>query len=69
MKTSKGPLNWTTSISANQTVTECQSILARAGASSVAVHFETGQPAGLSFAPKTPHGSRTFTLPVNIAGI
>lgn len=65
----KGPLNYTTSIPVHQTVAECQSILARAGASSASVHFEDGQPAGLSFSLKTPHGPRNFTLPVNVDGM
>jgi hypothetical protein len=65
----KGPLNWTTTIPVHQTMGECQSMLARAGASSVSVHFEDGDPAGLSFSLKTPHGVRNFTLPVNVDGI
>ena len=67
--TGKGPLNWTTTIPVHQTVAECQSILAQAGASSASVHFDGGQPAGLSFSLKTPHGQRNFTLPVNIEGV
>lgn len=63
---SSRPLNYTTTIPVHQTVVECQSILASAGASSVAVHFEDGRPAGLSFTLKTPHGMRAFTLPVDI---
>lgn len=63
------PLNYTTTIQVHQTVSECQSILAAAGASSAAVHFEDGQPCGLSFSLKTPHGVRAFTLPVNIDGM
>jgi hypothetical protein len=63
------PLNYTTRIPVHQTVIECQSILAAAGASSAAVHFEDGQPAGLSFSLATPHGTRAFTLPVNIDGV
>lgn len=63
------PLNYTTDIPAGQTVGECQSILGAAGASSVAVHFEEGQPCGLSFALRTPHGRRNFTLPVNVTGM
>jgi hypothetical protein len=62
------PLNYTTAIPVHQTVTECQSLLAAAGASSVSVHFEDGQPSGLSFSLKTPHGPRDFTLPVNADG-
>ena len=63
------PLNYSTKIPVHQTVTECQSILAAAGAASVAVHFENGDPAGLSFTLKTPHGMRSFTLPVNLDGM
>lgn len=60
------PLNYSTTIPAAQTVGECQSILAAAGAASVAVHYENGQPSGLSFTLKTPHGTRAFTLPVDL---
>jgi hypothetical protein len=60
------PLNYSTTIPAGQTVSECQSILAAAGADSVAVHFEAGRPSGLSFTLKTPHGVREFTLPVDV---
>jgi len=63
------PLNYTTTISVTQTVGECQSILAAAGAASVAVHYEGGQPSGLSFTLKTPHGTRAFTLPVDLNGM
>lgn len=63
------PLNYTTAIPVHQTVTECQSILARAGASSASLHFDDGQPVGLSFSLKTPHGIRDFMLPVNIDGM
>ena len=63
------PLNYTTAIPVTRTIVECQSILASAGASSVAIHFEDGQPGGLSFSLKTPHGVRAFTLPVNVDGV
>jgi len=63
------PLNYTTTIAASRTAGECQSILAAAGAASVATHFEGGQPSGLSFTLKTPHGVRAFTLPVNVEGV
>jgi hypothetical protein len=65
----KGPLNYTTTIPAAKTVAECQAMLAAAGAASVAVHYEDREPAGLSFQLNTPHGTRAFTLPVNIAGV
>jgi hypothetical protein len=60
------PLNYTTAIPVAQTAGECQAILAAAGASSVVVHYEGGQPSGLSFTLKTPHGTRAFTLPVDL---
>ena len=63
------PLNYTTAVPVHQSAAECQSILAAAGAASVAVHFEDGQPAGLSFTLKTPHGTRAFTLPVDLSGM
>lgn len=63
------PLNFTTKIAAAQTVGECTAVLAQAGASSVATHFEDGRPRGLSFAMQTPHGKRNFTLPVDVAAM
>lgn len=65
----KPPLNYTTKIPANRSVAECQALLAEAGASAVAVMYETRQPAGLSFRIAGPAGPQDFTLPVNIAGI
>lgn len=66
---SSRPLNYTTTVPVHQTVAECQSILAAAGASTVSVEFEDGQAAGLSFTLKTPHGPRHFTLPVDVAAM
>ena len=63
------PLNYSTAIPASKTAGECQQLLAEAGASSVAVHYEAKEPAGLSFRLDTPHGPRAFTLPVNVAGV
>ena len=62
-------MNYTTTIPAERTVGECQRIHGRAGAAAVAVHFEDGEAAGLSFRLDTPHGRRDFTLPVNIIGM
>ena len=69
MADTKRPLNYTTTIPAAQTVGECQSILAKAGASSVALEYSGGEPRGLSFRLDTPHGRRDFTLPVNVDGM
>jgi hypothetical protein len=63
------PLNYTTKITAAQSVGECQALLARSGASAVAVEYDAGEPVGLSFRLDTPHGRRDFTLPVNIDGM
>ena len=63
------PLNYTTTIPVAQTAGECQQILAAAGAASVAVHYEEGHASGLSFTLKTPHGTRAFTLPVDLGGM
>jgi hypothetical protein len=62
------PLNYSTTVSAAKTAAECQALLAEAGAASVAVHYEDKEPAGLSFTLKTPHGTRAFSLPVDVAG-
>lgn len=69
MTDTKRPMNYTTTIPAERTAGECQHLLGRSGASAVAVHFEEGEPAGLSFRLDTPHGRRDFTLPVNIGGM
>lgn len=62
-------LNYTTTIPASRTVGECQALLARAGAASVAVHYDGGAPSGLTFLLRTPHGDRQFTLPVNVGAV
>lgn len=69
MPASRKPLNYTTAVPVARTVGECQEMLAAAGAASVAVHYEGGDPCGLSFQLRTPHGPRSFTLPVNIDGV
>ena len=64
-----GPLNYTTTISAEKTAAECVAILARAGADAVALTYEDKKPASIAFRLKTPHGDREFTLPVNVGGM
>ena len=59
-------LNYTTSIGASRTVGEMQTLLARHGASRIAVTYQDQKPVGLSFQLETPHGGREFTLPVNV---
>lgn len=60
------PLNYTTKIPAAQTIGECQALLAAAGASAVAVEYDSGAATGLAFRLDTPHGKRNFDLPVRV---
>lgn len=62
-------LNYTTSVPVERTVGQVQALLARAGAASVATHYESGKPAGVSFVLRTPHGQRAFTLPVDSGAV
>lgn len=64
-----GTLNYTTTIPATRTVGECQALLAKHGASRVAVEYLDGSPAGLAFWLPTPHGDRSFILPVDVAAV
>lgn len=67
---SNRPLDYTTTISVEQTAGECQAILARAGASSVAVDYDDdGKAKGLWFLLRTPHGTRHFVLPVDVSAM
>lgn len=59
-------LNYTTKIPAARTIGEVQALLAKHGASRIAVDYLDGQPCGLTFALVTAHGPRLFTLPVDI---
>jgi hypothetical protein len=64
-----GTLNYTTTVSVDQTVGQCQAILAKAGASHVGIEYEDGHPSGLSFGLRTPHGVRTFRMPVDVQAV
>ena len=64
-----GPLNYTTAIRADKTAAECLAILGRSGAGAVAVTYADRKPTGLAFTLDTPHGPRSFELPVNTAGV
>lgn len=63
------PLNYTTTIPAARTISECQAMLGAAGAAAVAVTYHHRQPDGLSFRLDTPRGPQNFTMPVNIDGV
>lgn len=58
------PLNYTTSVPARRTVSECHDLLADAGADTVSTVLEQGQPVGLAFQMRTASGVQTFLLPV-----
>src|SRR5258706_4723923 len=66
---SKPPLNYTTKVPVNRTSGECLALLAQAGADHVAVSYTDKQATGLAFVLETAHGTRSFKLPVNIAGV
>jgi hypothetical protein len=62
-------LNYTTTIAASKTIGEMQDALAKAGASSIAVHYRSGSPTGLTFSLGTKYGPQLFTLPVDVAAV
>ena len=62
-------LNYTTSISADKTVMEIQTMLVKAKASAVMSEFENGVIVRLSFKITTKHGDHAFQLPANIDGV
>lgn len=59
-------LNYTTKIDAARTAGEIQAILAKAGASGVAMEYADGEPAALGFTMLTQFGPRQFVLPCNV---
>ena len=64
-----GPLNYTTTIDANKTASECIGILARHGASRISLDLVDTQPSGLALGIDTPAGMRYFLLPANAEGV
>ncbi len=64
----KGPLNYTTTIDATKSASECIARLAAHGADAIGMTYENKKPAGLTFRTDTAHGSRQFSLPVNVDG-
>lgn len=63
-----GPLNYTTSVAASRSMSECIALLAGHGASAIGSTYDKGIPTGLSFTIPTVHGERTYRLPVNTGG-
>lgn len=66
--TGNGPLNYTTTIDPQKSVSECISILARHGARAIAMTYDNGMPGGLHFRVQTAFGDRGYSLPTNTAG-
>jgi len=65
---SKGPLNYTTTIDAAKSASECIARLASHGASAIGITYRDKKPTGLTFRIETVHGERQFSLPVNVEG-
>jgi hypothetical protein len=59
-------LNYTTTIAASKTIGEMQIMLAKAGAARIAVEYEGASAIGMAFQLRTPHGDRSFSLPVDV---
>jgi hypothetical protein len=58
--------NYTTQIDVLKTAAEVQTILARSGATGVAMQYVEGRPTAVAFIAPTPFGPREFTLPVHV---
>lgn len=65
---SKGPLNYTTTIEAAKSASECIARLAEHGAGAIGITYADKKPVGLTFRIETVHGERQFSLPVNVDG-
>jgi hypothetical protein len=62
-------LNYTTTVSVDKTLTEIQRMLVRAGAMSIMVDYDRGNPTSISFLIETEFGPRGFRLPANIDAV
>lgn len=58
-------LNYTTTVAVARSVSEMQTMLAKAGADTISIRYDDGKPVGLSFRLMTLYGWRHFALPVN----
>lgn len=59
-------MNYSTTIAATKTVSEMQQMLAEHGAQRIAVDYNGGSPAALTFSYETSFGPKIFTLPINV---
>ena len=55
--------NYTTSVSAEKSLQQIQSMLTKAGADSITIEYNDGRPAALSFSIPSTNGPERFTLP------
>lgn len=58
-------LNYTTTVDSARTVGEMQQMLAEHGARTVHAEYDAGKAVALAFTIDTPHGIRSFTLPMD----
>ena len=65
----RGPLNYTTTIDAGKSASECVALLARHGASRTSIDWAGGHPHSIAFGIDTPAGMRFYTLPANVEGV
>lgn len=62
--------NYTSEVSAHQSLGEIQGALAEHGARKIMIEYdEAGRPSGITFAVMTPTGYRAFMLPANVEGV
>lgn len=59
-------LNYTTSVKAEKTVQEIQTLLVKHGVERLMIEYADGRPSGISFVAKTEWGEQGFRLPVNV---
>jgi hypothetical protein len=68
--TSKGPLNYTTTVDPDKTALECIGLLRKHRATHVGIAFGDDQePDGIEFVVRTAWGPQNYVLPVNVAGV
>lgn len=58
--------NYTTTVTAQRSITEIQNILVAHGARHILEDYEDERPVGLAFIIATPYGDMAFRLPANI---
>lgn len=57
-------LNYTTEVPVARSVGHVQALLAKGGATRIAIDYEDGQPSGVAFQVDGPHGPLSYVLPV-----